>query len=149
MGTTIQSASWNLITNEAGFTTDGVAPADPAAAAVTLSPSDPTVSPASTSPLNYLVRFIRLDGSVVTVNGGQFFALGPQAVVEDRRASPDEISSHINVDPSSPRQCIQDDVISSTRSTRCAREGAGSNRSAKYCVSPATSPSRNSMMLTA
>ena len=33
-------------------------------------------------------------------------------------------------------------------STRCAREGAGSNRSAKYCVSWATSPSRNSMMLT-
>jgi hypothetical protein len=35
------------------------------------------------------------------------------------------------------------------RSTRCAREGAGSNRSAKYCVSLVTSPSRNSMMLTA
>src|SRR5262245_9374233 len=35
------------------------------------------------------------------------------------------------------------------RSTRCAREGAGSNGSAKYCVSWATSPSRNSIMLTA
>src|SRR6516162_4996628 len=34
-------------------------------------------------------------------------------------------------------------------STRCAREGAGSNGSAKYCVPCATSPSRNSMMLTA
>src|SRR4029079_14820452 len=39
--------------------------------------------------------------------------------------------------------------VSPIRSTRCAREGAGSNRSAKYCVSLATSPSRNSMMLTA
>jgi FixJ family two-component response regulator len=38
--------------------------------------------------------------------------------------------------------------ISPIRSTRCAREGPGSNRSAKYCVSWATSPSRNSMMLT-
>lgn len=36
-----------------------------------------------------------------------------------------------------------------TRSTRCTREGAGSNRSAKYCVSCATNPSRNSIILTA
>src|SRR3954447_9621267 len=35
-----------------------------------------------------------------------------------------------------------------TRSTRCAREGDGSNLSPKYCVSCATRPSRNSMMLT-
>ena len=39
-------------------------------------------------------------------------------------------------------------VVSSIRSTRFAREGAGANGSAKYCVSWATSPSRNSMMLT-
>ncbi len=48
-----------------------------------------------------------------------------------------------------PRRRIQTDVFPPTRSTRCAREGAGSNRSAKYCVSLATIPSRNSMMLTA
>ena len=34
------------------------------------------------------------------------------------------------------------------RSTRCAREGPGSNGSPKYWVSRATLPSRNSMMLT-
>ena len=34
------------------------------------------------------------------------------------------------------------------RSTHCAREGPGSNGSPKYCVSRATFPSRNSMMLT-
>src|SRR5437660_4960874 len=43
--------------------------------------------------------------------------------------------------PGSPRRRVQDDVILLPRSTRCAREGAGSNRSAKYCVSLATSPS--------
>jgi hypothetical protein len=44
--------------------------------------------------------------------------------------------------------CTQEDVVSSIRSTRFAREGPGSNGSAKYCVSCATRPSRNSMMLT-
>ena len=34
------------------------------------------------------------------------------------------------------------------RSTKCAREGPGSKGSPKYCVSRATLPSRNSMMLT-
>src|SRR5258705_14453 len=34
------------------------------------------------------------------------------------------------------------------RSTHCAREAPGSNGSAKYWVSRATFPSRNSMMLT-
>ncbi len=38
--------------------------------------------------------------------------------------------------------------LQSIRSTRCAREGPGSNGSPKYCVSRATLPSRNSMMLT-
>lgn len=50
-------------------------------------------------------------------------------------------TSYINADPGSPRRGIQDDVLSPIRPTRCAREGAGSNRSAKYCVSLATSPS--------
>ena len=40
-------------------------------------------------------------------------------------------------------------ATSNYRSTRCARETAGSNQSAKYCVSLATRPSWNSMMLTA
>src|SRR5882724_1409224 len=73
MGTTIQYASWNRISNEAGFA-DGSGLTTPAAAA-TLSPSDPAVSPAPTSPLNYFVRFIGADGNAITVNGGQFFAL--------------------------------------------------------------------------
>jgi hypothetical protein len=38
--------------------------------------------------------------------------------------------------------------ISSIRSTHCAREGPGSNGSAKYWVSRAALPSWNSMMLT-
>jgi hypothetical protein len=52
-------------------TSDVSSPAAPA----TLSPDDPTVAPASSSPLNYYVRFTLSDGDVVTVNGAQFFAL--------------------------------------------------------------------------
>jgi hypothetical protein len=40
-----------------------------------LSRKDPTVAPASSSSLNYYVRFTHSDGDVVTVNGAQFFAL--------------------------------------------------------------------------
>jgi hypothetical protein len=58
-------------------------------------------------------------------------------------------AGYINAEPGSPRWGIQDDVFLPIGSTRCAREGAGSNRSAKYCVSWPTRPSRNSMMLTA
>jgi len=36
----------------------------------------------------------------------------------------------------------------SMRSTRCARDGPGSNGSAKYCVSRATLPPENSITLT-
>src|SRR5580704_8515459 len=74
MGTTIQYAAWNRITNTPGFSTDGLTPDSPADAPVTLSPADPTVSPFA-PPLNYYVRFTRADGSIITVNGGQFFGL--------------------------------------------------------------------------
>jgi hypothetical protein len=37
--------------------------------------SDAAVSPASTSSLDYYVRFTRYDNSVVTLNGAQLFAL--------------------------------------------------------------------------
>jgi CobW/HypB/UreG, nucleotide-binding domain len=46
------------------------------------------------------------------------------------------------------RRCENYRSEASIRSTRCARDGPGSNRSAKYWVSLATRPSRNSMMLT-
>jgi hypothetical protein len=49
----------------------------------------------------------------------------------------------------SSKHCHRGSATSNYRSTRCARETAGSNRSAKYCVSLATRPSRNCMMLTA
>src|SRR5580692_3696305 len=75
MGTLIQTESWNQVTNSSGFSTDGSTEASPAAAPPTLSPQDPTVAPASSSPLNYYVRFTLSDGDVVTVNGAQFFAL--------------------------------------------------------------------------
>jgi membrane fusion protein (multidrug efflux system) len=52
---------------------------------------------------------------------------------------------YLNKPPSGPNA----GMFLQGRSTRCAREGAGSNRSAKYWVSLATSPWRNSMMLTA
>ena len=39
-------------------------------------------------------------------------------------------------------------LVQSTSSTKCAREGPGLNGSQKYCVSLATFPSLNSMMLT-
>ncbi|TYL81806.1 hypothetical protein FXB38_22485 [Bradyrhizobium cytisi] len=45
-------------------------------------------------------------------------------------------------------ECRREHRSYPTRSTRCARDGDGSNRSPKYCVSCATDPSRNSMMLT-
>jgi hypothetical protein len=75
MGTWIQTESWDLVTNSSGFSTDGSTEASPAAAPTMLSPQDPTVAPASSSPLNYYVRFTLSDGAVVTVNGAQFFAL--------------------------------------------------------------------------
>ena len=75
MGTPINTESWNLITNTSGFSTGGSTETSPAAAPATLSPQDPTVSPTSSAPLNYYVRFTLSDGSVVTVNEGQFFAL--------------------------------------------------------------------------
>ena len=40
-----------------------------------MSPQAPTVSPAASLPLNYYVRFTLSDGSVVTANEGQLFAL--------------------------------------------------------------------------
>jgi hypothetical protein len=76
MGTPINTESWNLFTNSSGFSTDGSTETSPAAAPATLSPQGPTVVPASSLPLNYYVRFTLLDGSVFTVNAGQFFALG-------------------------------------------------------------------------
>ena len=75
MGTPINTESWNLFTNSSGFSTDGSTETSPAAAPTTLSPQDPTVVPASSLPLNYFVRFTLSDGSVFTVNEGQFFAL--------------------------------------------------------------------------
>src|SRR6202050_5706527 len=75
MGTPINTESWNLITNSFGFSTGGSTETSPAVAPATLSPQDPTVSPTSSAPLNYYVRFTLSDGSVVTVNEGQFFAL--------------------------------------------------------------------------
>ena len=76
MGTPINTKSWNLFTNSSAFSTDGSTETSPAAAPATLSPQGPTVVPASSLPLNYYVRFTLLDGSVFTVNAGQFFALG-------------------------------------------------------------------------
>jgi hypothetical protein len=61
--------SWSRLTDTSDFRST------PVAAPITLSPADPTVSPAFAPPLNYYVRFTRFDGSVVTLNGGQFFAL--------------------------------------------------------------------------
>ena len=76
LSTTPVSVGWNQIQNTVGFDiSQAAADPPPAAAPATLSPQDPTVSPTSSAPLNYYVRFTLSDGSVVTVNEGQFFAL--------------------------------------------------------------------------
>ena len=73
--------------------------------------------------------------------------------ITDRRTPSNAVlpEKQIGAPASTPIRIIRRRRIarSASFSTRCAREGAGSNRSAKYCVSLATSPSRNSMMLTA
>jgi hypothetical protein len=65
------TASWNQVSNTADFSTDGSTAASPAAAPA--SPQGQAVS--SSLPLDYYVRFTLADGDVVTVNGGQLFAL--------------------------------------------------------------------------
>ena len=71
MGTAAETASWNQVSNTPDFSTDGSTAASPAAAPA--SPQGQAVS--SSLPLNYYVRFTLADGDVVTVNGGQLFAL--------------------------------------------------------------------------
>ena len=66
------TVSWNQLTNTSGFSTDGSTAASPAAAPA--SPQGQAV-PSSSLALNYYVRFTLADGEVVTVNGGQLFAL--------------------------------------------------------------------------
>ena len=76
LSTTPISVGWNQIQNTVGFDiSQAAADPPPAAAPATLSPQDPTVSRTSNAPLNYFVRFTLSDGSVFTVNEGQFFAL--------------------------------------------------------------------------
>ena len=69
LSTTPVSVGWNQIQNTVGFDiSQAAADPPPAAAPATLSPQDPTVSPTSSAPLNYYVRFTLSDGSVVTVD---------------------------------------------------------------------------------
>src|ERR1700722_11141046 len=72
MGTAAKTGSSNQVTNTSGFSTDGSTAASPAAAPA--SPQGQAVSSSSLA-LNYYVRFTLADGEVVTVNGGQLFAL--------------------------------------------------------------------------
>ena len=65
------TAAWNQVSNTADFSTDGSTAASPAAAPA--SPQGQAVP--SSLPLNYYVRFTLADGDVVSVNGGQLFAL--------------------------------------------------------------------------
>jgi hypothetical protein len=88
---------------------------------------------------------------VARPNAGEFSSTGPgnkaRYAGHRHRIEPD-----FRRDPLSPVQQARASLLSRRfhriRSTHCAREGPGSNGSPKYCVSRATLPSRNSMMLT-
>jgi hypothetical protein len=67
--------SWNRVTNLPNFSTNGTATTTPIAVATTLSPTDTTVSPPVATSLDYYARFIKSDGSTLTLNGSTMFAL--------------------------------------------------------------------------
>ena len=63
------TAAWDRVRNVEGFGST------PLSAPVTLNPQDASVSPRGASALNYYVRFTLYNGSAVTLNGSQLFAL--------------------------------------------------------------------------
>jgi hypothetical protein len=90
-------------------------------------------------------------GRLKPIDADRRAAADPQPLRHLSKLRPIELgsSSHgpVNLSPSlvPPRG---ESFVQSFGSTRCARDGPGLNGSPKYCVSRATFPSLNSMMLT-
>src|SRR5262249_26055492 len=86
MTSALTFAAWNRVLNAAGFSDDGLSPSQPIAAPLTLPTSGVASDTGATSLHNY-VRFTLSNGTTLTVDGNQLFALDGFSFSDDQSTS--------------------------------------------------------------